>query len=379
MYLFAFIVSVLGTLFIVRSANLHGGRSGDHDFSQPQKFHAVAVPRVGGLGIVLGLLAALAGAAVLGRKDEASFLAMLLACATPAFGAGFVQDLTEAIAPRGRLLATGISAILAFVYLDAGIRSVGIAGIDWIVGFTIGSAIFTTLAVAGIANAVNIIDGFNGLASMCAMLMLGAISHIAFQVGDYTIMQLGLAGVAAVLGFFVWNYPGGRIFLGDGGAYFLGFYISELSILLVDRNPTISPMLPLLVCAYPVLETLFSIYRRLLLKNKPPQIADGIHLHSLIYRRHIRWAGHERDAKSVTRRNSMTSPILWTLCLCAVMPAVLFWHRPILLATSIIVFCSLYVWLYWRIVRFKTPLVLRRLLKSTKSGRWEPKPSPGGE
>ena len=65
-----------------------------------------------------------------------------------------------------------------------------------------------------------------------------------------------------MLGFFVWNFPAGLIFLGDGGAYFLGFYLAELAILLLHRNPEVSPMFPLLLCIYPVFETLFSIYRR---------------------------------------------------------------------------------------------------------------------
>ena len=67
-----------------------------------------------------------------------------------------------------------------------------------------------------------------------------------------------------MLGFFVWNFPAGLIFLGDGGAYFLGFYVAELAILLLHRNPAVSPMFPLLLCIYPVFETLFSIYRRTL-------------------------------------------------------------------------------------------------------------------
>jgi UDP-N-acetylmuramyl pentapeptide phosphotransferase/UDP-N-acetylglucosamine-1-phosphate transferase len=85
---------------------------------------------------------------------------------------------------------------------------------------------------------------------------------VAFQVGDTADRALALAGIGAVLGFFLWNFPAGLIFLGDGGAYFLGFYVAEVSILLLVRNPEVSPLFPLLVCIYPVFETLFSIYRR---------------------------------------------------------------------------------------------------------------------
>ena len=359
--LFAFAVSVIATLLLVRSARMHAHHSGDHDFSKPQKFHAVAVPRIGGLGIVLGLVAA---AAVMKWKQGAEagdFAFLLMACAAPAFVAGFIQDFTEAITPRGRLLATGASALLAFFVLDAGIRYTAIPGLDWIVSFGIGSLLVTMFTVAGIANAINIIDGFNGLASMCVMLMLAAVGYVAFEVGDSLIGVLALAGVGAVLGFFIWNFPSGLIFLGDGGAYFLGFFVAEVSILLLVRNDSVSPLFPLLVCFYPAFETLFSMYRRLLLRQQPAHMPDGIHLHSLVYRRVIRWAVGDRSVKARTKRNSMTSPVLWALCMASLLPAVLFWDNTLMLTLALLVFALTYVGLYWRIVRFRSPRLLRLL------------------
>ena len=359
--LFAFAVSVIATLLLVRSARMHAHHSGDHDFSKPQKFHAVAVPRIGGLGIVLGLVAA---AAVMKWKQGAEagdFAFLLMACAAPAFVAGFIQDFTEAITPRGRLLATGASALLAFFVLDAGIRYTAIPGLDWIVSFGIGSLLLTMFTVAGIANAINIIDGFNGLASMCVMLMLAAVGYVAFEVGDSLIGVLALAGVGAVLGFFIWNFPSGLIFLGDGGAYFLGFFVAEVSILLLVRNDSVSPLFPLLVCFYPAFETLFSMYRRLLLRQQPAHMPDGIHLHSLVYRRVIRWAVGDRSVKARTKRNSMTSPVLWALCMASLLPAVLFWDNTLMLTLALLVFALTYVGLYWRIVRFRSPRLLRLL------------------
>jgi len=357
--LITFIVSAAATLWVVRS-NFHGHRAADRDFSKPQKFHVVAVPRIGGLGIVLGLLA---GAAVMLKTQGSAGSELpfkLLACAAPAFVAGFVQDFTEALTPRGRLLATAVSAGLAFWVLDAAIRETAIPGLDWVVSFSAGSLIVTLFAVAGIANAVNIIDGFNGLASMCVVLMLTALAYVSFQCDDPLIGSVSLAGIGAVLGFFLWNFPAGLIFLGDGGAYFLGFFVSELSILLLQRNPgEVSPLFPLLVCVYPVFETLFSIYRRSFLRALPPSVPDGIHLHSLIYRRVLRWAVGSRSTKAITRRNSMTSPYLWLLCMFSVVPAVLFWNNTAVLAVFLVLFGVSYVALYWRIVRFKSPRWLK--------------------
>jgi UDP-N-acetylmuramyl pentapeptide phosphotransferase/UDP-N-acetylglucosamine-1-phosphate transferase len=356
----AFVTSIGITLLLVRSAKMHDRHTADRDFAKPQGFHVEAVPRIGGLAIVLGLVA-VAFVFAEGRHHSAvgDFMPVLLACAAPAFLAGFIQDCTEAVTPRGRLLATAVAAGLAFHFLDAGLRHTTIPGLDWLVGFTLGSLALTVFTVTGIAHAINIVDGFNGLASMCAMLMLAAICYVAFQVDDPLIGTIALAGIGAVLGFFLWNYPSGLIFLGDGGAYFLGFLVAELGILLIARNDEVSPLFPLLVCIYPAFETLFSIYRRWVLRQKPAHMPDGIHLHSLVYRRVMRWAVGDRSAKALIRRNSMTSPVLWSLCMVSILPASLFWDNTVVLAAFLVVFGVTYVALYWRIVRFRAPRLLR--------------------
>ncbi len=367
-FIVAFAVALTVTALVVRTAKLHGHPWSDRDFSKPQKFHAVSVPRVGGVGVVLGMLAGIGALAAMSGMQAAAVPFALIACALPAFAAGFVHDLSEALSPRGRLLATAVSAALAFFWLDAAVLRTEIPGIDTLLTLAAGSFVITLIAVAGIANSINIIDGFNGLAGMCVVLMLSAVAYVAFQLGDGLVGALALAAIGAVLGFFLWNFPAGLIFLGDGGAYFLGFMLAELNILLVQRNPgEVSPLFPLLVCIYPVFETLFSIYRRSFLRAVPPSMPDGIHLHSLIYRRVLRWAVGDRSAKALTRRNSRTSPFLWMLCSLSVVPAVLFYNHTSLIAAALTVFAIAYVVLYWRIVRFKAPRWMRALAFGTSS------------
>lgn len=356
--LVALLVSALVTLVLVRLRHVRE-RAADHDFSKPQKFHVRAVPRVGSVGIVAGLAAAALPLAIGAGEAVAQAMLLLLACAAPAVLVGLVQDVTDAVSPKGRLVATALSATLAFFLLDAAISRTHLPGLDWVVAFAFGSLLVTVLSVTGIANAMNIIDGFNGLASMCAAIMLGAIAYVAFQVDDRLVAMLAVAGVGAILGFFLWNFPAGLIFLGDGGAYFLGFYVAELAILLLARNQEVSPMFALLICVYPIFETLFSVYRRWVLRATPASLPDGIHLHSLIYRRLLRWAAGNRNARSLTRRNSMTSPYLWVLCMMSVVPAVLFWDNSMVLAPMLVVFCISYVLLYRRIVRFRSPRWMR--------------------
>lgn len=365
-----FFVAALVTLLVIRSARSHGQLMGDIDLSGPQKFHARPVPRIGGVGLFLGLAACTVFVWFQGKGGGAQLGFLLLACGVPAFAAGLAEDLTKRVSPLNRLFATGVSAALAAVFMGGQIVRTDIPGIDWLVGTTLGALMVTVFVVAGVANAVNIIDGFNGLSSMCVVLMLLAIAYVANQVGDSILALWALAGVGAVLGFFVWNFPAGLIFLGDGGAYFLGFYVAELSILLIARHSQVSPLFALMVCIYPVFETVFSIYRRRFLRASPPGLPDGIHLHSLVYRRVMRWAVGVPDVRMITRRNSLTAPYLWMLCITSLVPALLFWDSTPMLAACIALFGVSYVAIYWRIVRFRTPkwLVFRGSLSSAEVG-----------
>jgi UDP-N-acetylmuramyl pentapeptide phosphotransferase/UDP-N-acetylglucosamine-1-phosphate transferase len=248
-----------------------------------------------------------------------------------------------------------ISAAFAGWLLDAWLTNVQIFGVDWILSIPFISMIFTCFCVAGVAHSFNLIDGYNGLSGAVAVIILTALGYVAFQIKDYSIMVCALAGIGAILGFLFWNYPKGLIFLGDGGAYLIGFWIAELSLLLVLRNPTVSKWFPLLLCFYPIFETLVTIYRRLALKRVSPGLPDAAHLHQIIYRRAVRWAIGSSQSELLTQRNAITAPYLWLLSSMAVVPAVIFWNNHIALKIFAGLFALTYIWLYWSIVRFKTP------------------------
>jgi len=350
----SFAIAAAATLLIIRSSHLHGALSADHDFSGPQKFHSRPVPRVGGMAIFGGFTV---GTAVLawrypGMRHMAT---LLLLCSVPAFASGVIEDLTKRVSPTRRMLATLLAAGLGAWLLGAQIKQTAIPGLDLVAATVLGGYLLALLVVSGVANSINIIDGMNGLASMCSAIMLAGLAYVALQAGDPFVAAVAIAVIGAVLGFFMWNYPLGLIFLGDGGAYFLGFMLAELSILLLVRNPEVSPMFPLLLCAYPVLETVFSMYRRKVVRGRPVGMPDGIHLHSLIYRRLMRWAIGSKDAAVLTRRNALTAPYLWVLCSLSVVPATIWWDDTTMLQMILGLFVVCYVLLYWRIVRFRTP------------------------
>jgi UDP-N-acetylmuramyl pentapeptide phosphotransferase/UDP-N-acetylglucosamine-1-phosphate transferase len=351
-FFLSFIASAFIVLLIIKLSSQHG-LALDIDLTGVQKVHTRAVPRIGGIGIFFAVVIG-GGVAMWREPSIGRGIFLLLLCSSVAFLGGIVEDFTRRVSPTRRLMLTMIAAAIGYFVLDAKIERLTWLTSEWSIHYIWIALPLTVLAVAGIANAVNIIDGFNGLASVVTICMLFSLAYVALQVNDVFILVAALIVAGATAGFLIWNYPGGLIFLGDGGAYFLGFMLGELSILLVMRNPHVSTWYAALLLIYPVFETLFSVYRRFFIRGKSPGMPDGIHLHSLIFRRLVVWAVG-RDARALTRRNASTSPYLWLLSLMAVIPATLFWRHTWLLMSFCGLFIFSYVWLYARIVRFKSP------------------------
>lgn len=280
---------------------------------------------------------------------------MLLASAMPVFLVGLAEDFTHRINAILRLLAAALSACVAGSLMQAWVVRMDMAWLDVWIAVPVVSIVFTCFAVAGLTNAFNIIDGFNGLAGGVAFLVLLGIAYVAFKVGDVAVMAAALTAAGAIAGFMLLNFPQGLIYLGDGGAYLVGFWIAELLVLLVMRNGSVSAWLPLLLCSYPIFETLFSIYRRVVLKRIHPGVPDVAHLHHLIYKRLVRWLVGTNLSSHRTQRNALTSPYLWLITSVGVVPAIIFWQNRIMLILGCFCFAVAYIYGYGRIVRFRAP------------------------
>jgi UDP-N-acetylmuramyl pentapeptide phosphotransferase/UDP-N-acetylglucosamine-1-phosphate transferase len=349
-----FLVSVLFTFVVLRLFGGHVLWSNHSSLNDPQALHAHPVPRLGSIGIALAL-----AFGVLQIIWTAPYLAgpqlQLLGAAVAAASIGLTEDLTGSVTVRMRLGWVTVAAILASLIDGVRVQHTELAWLDLLLAHSwLASVLLTAFIITGLTNAFNIIDGLNGLASACAMIILAAIGYVAFLVGDLWVAAFAAVSLGAVAGFFIWNYPGGFIFLGDGGAYLCGFVVCVLGLLLLSRNPgEVSPMFPLLLCIYPIAETCFSVYRRGL-KSKPVSRPDRGHLHSLLFRRLDSRLGRKLGS-SERRRNSVTTPYLWALCLGSVVPAVFMYDNFWALVVSIFTFVIVYLVLYRSIVRFRAP------------------------
>ena len=359
----AFLIAALTAGGVVRWARGHAAAYG---MGMPQRFHWGHVPRLGGVALLAGIGGAWSvgvAQSMLGDPSSlrlGSWVGWWMAALLPAAIGGMVEDATQRLTVRYRLLLTGFSGVLAVGVLELSVPRLGLPWLDTVLigapwlGFAI-----ALLAVTGLPHAFNIIDGYNGLAGMVALIVCLALAHVALQVGDRGLAALLVATAAATGGFLVWNYPRGMLFAGDGGAYIWGVVIALASITLVQRNPDVSPWFPMLLLIYPVWETVFSIYRKLV-RGVSPGVADALHFHQLIYGRIVRRVFHDNASRRMLMRNNRTSPYLWAFTMLTVVPALLFWsNTPVLMALCVL-FCVCYVTAYLAIVRFKVPEWVRR-------------------
>lgn len=291
-------------LLLVFTPHLHGKFTLDHPGSV-QTAHHRPTPRVGGLGIYIGLIATWAA---LPAGEARGMLALILLAGIPAWLFGLVEDITKRVSVLARLLATMFSGGLACLLFGVALQRLDIPGVDSLLAWWPLAVGFTAFAVGGVANAINIIDGFHGLASGTSIVALVALSVIAQLAGDPSLALLSLTIAAVVAGFWLLNYPWGKIFLGDGGAYFTGFALAWIAVLLPMRNPEISPWASLMVCAYPFIEVIYSMLRRFLERRSLGE-PDSHHLHSLFCSQVIR--PRTQHILPQTVQNAAVAPFLW--------------------------------------------------------------------
>ncbi len=340
----AFVVTLLATGAVRHFSMMH---SFGHDKDEGvQKFHTQTTSRLGGMGLIVGFFVSVA-LSVKSMPEVASLGGWLLIACIPVFAGGLIEDLTHRVSPGMRLVLAIASSVFVLFVLGIGVSRTDIFWIDYLLQIQPIFIGLTVLVVSGFINATNIIDGFHGLASGTMALVLLGLAALAHQASDWTMVNLCLITFAVVMGFFFWNWPLGNIFLGDAGAYILGFWVIELGLMIVNRCTNFSPMAPLLVGLYPIVETLFSMYRRKFVRSHPMGHPDSLHLLTLLFRR-------------VVPSNYKVAPYLWTLTILNSVVAYVFADNTAALLSFMLLFAAFYVMIYAKLVRFETPKLLLR-------------------
>ena len=280
----AFLASLACCLVIIGTRRFHRVYTDDEVSNEPQKFHSRPVPRIGGIALLIGLIG---GGAWFGiGEDGVLYMAKWAGLAAlPVFLGGLFEDLTRRVTARDRLLLSFLSAVIVYYELGVQVTRLGNPWFDLnVLEYPGVSLVLTVVMIGGVAHSTNLIDGFNGLLGGFGLLVLTTFLITTHNLNDYSLFMYCVIFSGALAGVVMLNFPTGRIFFGDGGAYLIGFLLAVFSVLLIKNSSTVSPWYPLVILIYPVFETLFSIFRKIVVEKRSAMEPDDSHLHMLLYK-----------------------------------------------------------------------------------------------
>jgi UDP-N-acetylmuramyl pentapeptide phosphotransferase/UDP-N-acetylglucosamine-1-phosphate transferase len=357
-FILPFCFSLLLGLLIIFTLSWHGAASFDMG-NTVQAIHVQPTPRIGGAAIYIALIFTFllmyyysishASTIDLLQKDILTIFVGMLISVIPIFLTGFIEDLTKRISVRLRLCVSLASGIISCVVMGTTVTTLDFYYLDFFMTIPLVAIIFTALCSAGVANAINMIDGLNGLAILVTLQILSGVGLVAYHYGDFVLVDLAIIFSGAVAGLFFLNWPFGKIFLGDGGAYLAGFFVAWLCILLNERNPSVSAFACLMMCSYPIIEVIYSAWRRIR-STVTAGKADSMHLHQLIYRR---IACRLFKSASPVIQNSLAGLLCSILAIPAVIFAVLYHTNKIILICGFFMYFVFYILSYKALLRLE--------------------------
>lgn len=237
-----------------------------------RKVHDRPIPRIGGLAMAIGTLVS----ALLWIHSE-SFVHAYLIGASIIVVVGFLDDI-KGIDYRAKF-AGQIAAALVMIFEGAiKIKTLGTLLPETIILPDWFAIPLTLLVIVGVTNAINLADGLDGLAGGISLLCLGCLGYLAFLQEDTFITLLAISLSGAIFGFLRFNTYPATVFMGDTGSQLIGFSVIALALSLTQGQTSLSPLLPLLLIGFPILDTATVMVERLM-HRRPLFAADKSHLH----------------------------------------------------------------------------------------------------
>jgi len=280
-----FLVALLSTLFVLPRLARIGQRIGLVDVPRGRRQHDGARPLVGGIAFVIAAtFTSMAFISIQGFRGYFLGLSVLLFF-------GFLDDFRE-LNPYQKFAAQILACALLIHFGNLSLNDFGrlfgdwplrLPDMPWLIWLV------TVFCLVGVINAANMIDGMDGLAGGIAFIAFLAFSCHAFLDKQNSMMLLNLALAGAVLGFLRYNWPPASLFMGDAGSLCLGYSLGFVAIALTQgESGGIRPVVPLLILAVPIVDTV-SVMARRIKRGVSPFHADSYHLHHLLY-----WHGFSR-------------------------------------------------------------------------------------
>ena len=309
-----------------------------------QRIHLNETPRLGGFIFILSLVSFVAFS---NSNESIQLLKIILICLIPIIFMGIKEDLFHNVEPAIRLLALLFVGWLFRVQFSGPLPILtDIPFIGKLLLLQGGISIFYILSMVAVANGMNLIDGVNGLCGAVALSILSALLFLSYKTADITMLSLIFTVILLLIPFMLMNYPYGRIFLGDLGAYSLGLIVSMLTIILFGRHPEISPWGAVLILIYPAFEVVFSLLRRII-KGVSIYHADTGHLHLKLFYFFKPQPAYKKIA------NALVMPLLSLLWLFPLISISWVYQKPFFIWIAVILFLLLYLFIYAAIPSIK--------------------------
>jgi len=270
---FGFCISVLCTPWVIRLS--HAGIGLDHG-NLPRKKQVTPIPRLGGLPLMLAMSLALIVILSFQQESAPHWFATLLGSAMM-YGLGMWDDL-HPLGARLKLVGQILTACTVYA-LGLSIERFSYPGAAGVVELGSWSLPVTVFWLIAVPNIVNLIDGFDGLAGGLGLCMAITLAIVGLHNEQFAVACYAFTMAGALLGFLVFNFPPAKIYLGDGGAYLIGFTIAALSLTSSNKGSVAAVLLVTLVAlGVPILDTTFALLRRGL-RGYPLFHADDEHFH----------------------------------------------------------------------------------------------------
>jgi UDP-N-acetylmuramyl pentapeptide phosphotransferase/UDP-N-acetylglucosamine-1-phosphate transferase len=276
--LFAFALSFLLCAALAQSSSLLSSFIRQNDLTAVQSMHTKPTLRLAGLALFVSILMT-----DIIFAPEPGVLRLLLLSSLPMFALGLLEDLGIHQAPSRRLVSSIVAGGIFIAVTGTYLQDPGTFLIDWLFEYWLIAVGFTLFITAGIVHAFNLIDGLNGLSGSTALIACSGIAAISHQAGlpQFALPSAIICG--AVIGFLALNFPFGKLFLGDAGAYGIGFLLSWLSLAVLNAATEVSPWAMLMMFFWPIADTALTIWRRLN-SGRPVGHPDRLHFHQVIMR-----------------------------------------------------------------------------------------------
>ena len=247
------------------------------DQSAPQSAHTHPALRLGGIGVFVSI-----SLTQMIFFNDPDLLSKLIFCSIPLLIFGLLEDVGIHQPPLIRFISAIFSSVMFIALTGTYLQEPGIFFLNPIFEYYFIGWLFTIFITSGIVNAFNLIDGLNGLTGLAALSAAAGIAAVSHIYGLDIIVSISVI-CGAIIGFLFLNFPFGKIFLGDAGAYGIGFILSWLSIEVLKNAPEVSPWAMLMMFFWPCADTLVTISRRLI-SNKPISRPDRLHFHQVVMR-----------------------------------------------------------------------------------------------